>query len=183
MMNMMNGMFGKVANGMCRVSMDGNIAIKTSNGFKTYNVETGVLQNCDNFAFDIGSDFFFVIPTNKVEKGDIIFAANRPHCVLEVKDNMISAFNYESGTIVNLVPEHHMFMGHNYFYGKIVSMFGNLKGDKSMESMMKFMMMSQMMGNGNGKSDMNSMLPMMFMMNGGMDNMFSGMFDGMKEEK
>ena len=74
MSNMMNGLFGKVASGMCRVSMNGDIAIKTSQGYKTYDVKTGHLLNCDNFAFDIGSDFFFIIPTNKVSKGDIILA-------------------------------------------------------------------------------------------------------------
>ena len=82
MSNMMNGMFGKVASGMCRVSMNGDIAIKTSQGYKTYDVETGHLLNCDNFAFDIGSDFFFIIPTNKVNKGDIILAGGKPRCVI-----------------------------------------------------------------------------------------------------
>ena len=69
MNNVFNGMFGKVAPGMCRISMNGDIAIKTSNGYKTYNVGTGTLTNCDNFAFDIGEDWFFVIPTNKVTRG------------------------------------------------------------------------------------------------------------------
>ena len=51
--NMFNGMFGKVANGMCRLSMNGGIAVKTSNGYKTYNVEKKRLTNCDNFVFNI----------------------------------------------------------------------------------------------------------------------------------
>ena len=34
-MNLFNGMFGKVAPGMCRVSMTGKIAIKTSSGYKS----------------------------------------------------------------------------------------------------------------------------------------------------
>lgn len=72
MNSMFNNMFGKIQNGMCRLSMDGFIAIKTSSGYKTYDVKTNKLQNCDNFVFDIGSDFFFVIPTNKVTVGDII---------------------------------------------------------------------------------------------------------------
>ena len=71
MNNFLNGMFGKVGNGMCRLSMSGGIAVKTSNGYKSYNVKTGRLTNCDNFAFDIGQDFFFIIPTNKVVADDI----------------------------------------------------------------------------------------------------------------
>lgn len=187
MSNMMNGMFGKVASGMCRVSMNGDIAIKTSQGYKTYDVETGHLLNCDNFAFDIGSDFFFIIPTNKVNKGDIILAGGKPRCVIEVKKNAIETFCYEDSTITTIVPEHHMFMGRTYFYGKIVSMFGNaMKSEKGMGNMMKMMLMSQMFGGSNKNTDaagMNQMLPMMMLMNGGMDSMFDGMFDFDCEEE
>ena len=56
--NMFNGMFGKIAPGMCRLSMNGNVAVKTSNGYKAYNMKTGRLVNQDNFVFDIGEDFF-----------------------------------------------------------------------------------------------------------------------------
>lgn len=186
MSNMMNGLFGKVANGMCRVSMNGDIAIKTSQGYKTYDVETGHLLNCDNFAFDIGSDFFFIIPTNKVNKGDIILAGGKPRCVIEVKKNAIETFCYEDSTITTIVPECHPFMGRNYFYGKIVSMFGNIKSDKGTNKMMKFYMLSQMFGGSNKNTDatgMNQMLPMMMLMNGGMDSMFDGMFDFDCEEE
>ena len=190
MSNMMNGMFGKVASGMCRVSMNGDIAIKTSQGYKTYDVETGHLLNCDNFAFDIGSDFFFIIPTNKVNKGDIILAGGKPRCVIDVKKNAIETFCYEDSSITTIVPEHHMFMGKTYFYGKIVSMFGNaMKSEKGMGNMMKMMMMSQMFGGGNKSTystsgtDMSQMLPMMMLMNGGMDSMFDGMFDFGNDEE
>ena len=187
MSNMMNGLFGKVANGMCRVSMNGDIAIKTSQGYKTYDVETGHLLNCDNFAFDIGSDFFFIIPTNKVNKGDIILAGGKPRCVIEVKKNAIETFCYEDSTITTIVPEHHMFMGRTYFYGKIVSMFGNaMKSEKGMGNMMKMMLMPQMFGGSNKNTDatgVSQMLPMMMLMNGGMDSMFDGMFDFDCEEE
>ena len=173
--NMMNKYFGKVANGMVRLSMNGDMAIKTSNGYKTYDVKTGALTNCDAFVFDVGSEFFFIIPTNKVESGDVILAAGKPHCVIKVEANRIEALRYEDGSIVNIVPEHHMLFGKTYFYGKIVSMFGKIKGGKGMKGMMKYMMLSEMMkGNGNN----NSMLPMMMLMNGGgMEDMFEGMFD------
>ena len=182
--NFMGKMFGKVGSGMVRMSMNGDMAIKTSNGYKTYDAESGALVNCDNFVFDIGSEMFFLIPTNKVQKGDIILASGKPHCVIGAEKNRIEALRYEDGSIVNIVPERHVFMGQTYFYGKIVSMFGNMKG-KGMNSMMKYMMMSEMM---KGKSDtMSNMLPMMFLMsNGGgnMDNMFEGMFDlGMDEQE
>lgn len=36
--NSFNGMFGKVSPGMCRLTMNGNIAVKCKNGYKSYNV-------------------------------------------------------------------------------------------------------------------------------------------------
>lgn len=181
MVNALNGMFGKVAPGMCRLSMNGGVAVKTSNGYKTYNLKTNRLTNCDNFVFDIGEEFFFVIPTNKVEVGDIILVAGKPKCVIEVEKNKITVINYEDSTIDTILPERHVFMGNTYFYGKIVSMFGSdlFKGKKGTNKIMQYMMMSQMMSGNkpSGSMDMSSMLPMMFMMNGGMGNMFDGMFD------
>ena len=184
MTKMFNGMFGKIGPGMCRVSMNGDIAIRTSNGFKTYNPNTNVAVNCDNFALDVGEDWFFIIPTNKVQKGDIIVAGGRPRCVISVRDNTIETYCYEDGTISNIVPEHHMFLGKQYFYGKIVSLFSNMANGKGgMGNIMKYMVMSEMMKSGNnGLGNMSNMLPMMMMMNSGSFN-FDFMNDMFNEDE
>lgn len=175
-MNMFNGMFGKIGSGMCRLSMDGEIAVKTTGGYKTYNLKTNRLTNCDNFVFDIGEEFFFVIPTNKVEPGDIILVAGKPKCVIGVDTNTIKVIDYEDSSVKDILPERHVFMGNTYFYGKIVSMFGKMSGEGGMKNMMKYMLMSQMMKGNNGGNGIANMLPMMmFMKDGG--NMFDGMFD------
>jgi len=184
MMNCFNGMFGKLGAGMCRLTMNGRIAVKTSGGYKSYNVKTGKLTNCSNFVFNIGDDFFFIIPTNKVDVGDIILVKGTPRCVIEVDKKTLKVMNYEDMTIDTLVPERHVFMGNTYFYGKIVSLMGSTagKGKDGMKQMMQFMMMNQMMG-GNTSGGMNmggtNMLPMMLMMNGGSGSIFDGMLDGM----
>jgi len=178
--SMFNGMFGKIQPGMCKLSMNGKIAIKTSNGYKTYNTKTGRLTNCSNFAFDIGEDFFFVIPTNKVNVGDIILASGKPRAVIGVEKNAIKTFCYEDSTIETLVPERHVFMGNTYFYGKIVSLFGNSFSKKGgMNNLFKYLMLSEMMKGNNGNSNMNNMFPMMMMMG---DNGFSDMFEGLFDE-
>lgn len=180
MNNMLNGMFGKVAPGMCRLSMNGGIAVKTSNGYKTYNMKTGRLTNCDSFVFDIGEEFFFVIPTNKAEPGDILLVAGKPKCVIEAEKNKLTVINYEDSTVETILPERHVFMGNTYFYGKIVSMFGSdlIKGKKSTNKIMQYMMLSEMMKGNSGDSGngMNAMLPIM-MMGGNMGSIFDGMFD------
>lgn len=178
--NVFNGMFGKVQHGMCRLSMSGGLAIKTSTGYKSYNVKTGRLTNCSNFAFDIGEDFFFCIPTNKVAVGDIILVAGKPKCVTKVDKSTITVINYEDSTVETIVPERHVFMGNTYFYGKIVSMFGSnffgKEGKMNTKKMMKFMMMSEMMKGQGASTGFGSMMPMMLM--GGGSDMFEGMFDG-----
>ena len=181
MNNMLNGMFGKVAPGMCRLSMNGGIAVKTSNGYKTYNMKTGRLTNCDSFVFNIGEEFFFVIPTNKAEPGDILLVAGKPKCVIEAEKNKLTVINYEDSTVETILPERHVFMGNTYFYGKIVSMFGSdlIKGKKGTNKIMQYMMLSEMMkGNSDNNSGngMNTMLPLM-MMGGNMGSLFDGMFD------
>ena len=181
MNNFMNGMFGKIAPGMCRLSMSGGIAVKTSDGnYKSYNVKTKRLTNCNNFVFDIGEDFFFLIPTTKVEVGDIILQGNgkKPKCVVEVDNDKIQVINYDNSTIETILPERHVFMGSTYFYGKIVSMFGNdvFKGKEGTNKILQYMMMSEMMKGGN--SSMGNMLPLMMMGGGnGIGDMFSGLFN------
>lgn len=188
MNNMLNGMFGKVAPGMCRLSMNGGIAVKTSNGYKTYNMKTGRLTNCDSFVFNIGEEFFFVIPTNKAEPGDILLVAGKPKCVIEAEKNKLTVINYEDSTVETILPERHVFMGNTYFYGKIVSMFGGdlIKGKKGTNKIMQYMMMSEMMKGNSGDSGnvMNTMLPLMIM-GGNMGSIFDGMFDfdGNEEDK
>lgn len=178
MANLFEGICGKIAPGMCRLSMNGGIAVKTGSGYRTFDPETRRLTNCDSFVFDVGEEFFFVVPTNKVKRGDIIMAGGRPRCVLSSDETSITAINYEDMTVETLLPERHVFMGNTYLYGKIVSMFGNgLKGGKGAGRMMKYMMLSSMLkGNrGEGKGDASNLLPLLMM--GGKMDLGDGLFD------
>lgn len=187
--NQFNGLFGKVQSGMCRLTMNGNIAVKCSNGYKSYNVKKGTLTNVTNFCFNLGDEMFFVIPTNKVEVGDIILVAGKPKCVTAVDRKIITVIDYENSEVRQIVPERHVFMGSTYFYGKIVSMFGNsFKNGKGLGNIMKMMMVSQMMGgNGNMQNNGFGQMMAMSMFMGGKDNPFDGMFDfsldGISEEE
>lgn len=182
-----NGMFGKVQPGLVRLDMNGNIAVHTSNGYKAYSPKSGRLINCDNFVFNIGEEFFFTIPTNRVVKGDIILASGKngkrtPKCVIDVNPTYITVINYEDSVVEQILPERHFFMGSTFFYGKIVSMmnFGKTDGKINMKNMMKFKMMSEMM-NGNktnsmGGNDLMGTMLMMSMFNS-KDNDFTDMFN------
>ncbi|MBR4624009.1 MAG: hypothetical protein IKO56_00560 [Alphaproteobacteria bacterium] len=184
--NNFGAIFGKIAPGMCRVTMNGNIAVKCSKGYKTYNVKKGTLTNVTNFCFNMGDEMFFVLPTNKVQIGDIILVDGKPKCVIDVNKKVISVIDYENSEIRQVLPERHIFMGNVYFYGKIVSMFGNMFGKSGgAKNMLKMMMMSQIMGGNNGASNgasnggfmqnIGQMAAMSMFMGG--NNPFDGMFD------
>lgn len=196
--NTFNGLFGKIANGMCRITMNGNIAIKTTNGYKTYNVKNGTLTNVNNFCFDLGCEFFFVMPTMKVRAGDIILVEGKPKCVIEATKTVITAIDYETSEIRQIVPERHMLMGNTFFYGKIVSLLGNsFNGKKGFGKVMKMMVISQMMGKGNGNpttttptfdgaalmnGNFGQMMAMSMLMSNGNGGMFDDLFDNMDME-
>ena len=179
--NTFNGLFGKIAPGMCRLTMNGNIAVKCANGYKSYNVKKGTLTNVTNFCFNVGDEMFFVIPTNKVEVGDIILVQGKPKCVTEVNKKIITVIDYENSEVRQVVPERHVFMGSTYFYGKVISMFGNsFKQGKGPGNVMKMMMMSQMLGSGSQQGGMfgggmGQVMAMSMFMGG--NNPFEGMFD------
>jgi hypothetical protein len=176
-------MFGRIESGKCRLTMNGGIAVKCSNGdYKTYNVKKGTLTNVTNFCFNVGDEMFFIIPTNKVETGDIILVGGKPKCVIEATKKTIKVIDYENSEIREVVPERHIFMGSTYFYGKIVSMFGNaFKNGKGLGNMVKMMMMSQLFGgnggNGGNGGGLGQMMAMSMMMGDKNGNPFDGMFD------
>ena len=185
-MGLFQGMFGKVAPGMCRLSPDGSIAVKTSGGYKSYSVKTGRLTNCDNFVFNIGEEFFFLIPTSKVKPGDIILASGRPKCVVSAEKERITAINYEDSTIEQIVPERHVFMGSTYFYGKIVSMFGRMDGSgkKGGSRILKYLMLSEIFKGGQQPSEVSGkgVQPSGFMGSGTAPAMMAMLMLGGKEE-
>jgi len=198
MKDMFAGICGRVAPGQARLALNGNIAIKTTDGeYKTYNMKKGTLTKVSNFVLPVSDDFFFIMPTCKVKPGDIIIANGQPKCVISSSAKELKCVNYNTAVVETVLPERHIFMGKTYFYGKIVSLFGGMmKKGGGIGKMMKLMMLSSMMKGGSnpiagmfgGSSDgsstggMGQMLPLMMMMGGGKD-MFDGMLDfGMDDE-
>ena len=183
--NAFSGMFGKVAPGMCRLTMSGNIAVKTSSGYVSYDVKKKILTNVSHFSFNIGDEMFFVIPTKKVDIGDIILVGGKPKCVVAADNNEITVIDYENKEKRQIIPERHVFMGKTYFYGKIVSMFGDSFGDKKggLKNMMKMMMAAQLMGgkssdsNNGGMAGSMGQMMMMSMFMGNKNNPFESIFD------
>lgn len=194
--NMFKGMFKPIEDGCCKMAMNGKIAVKTSNGYKTYDLKKKRLTNVGSFAFDM-FNMFWSIPTNHVEVGDIIIVNKGgrkvPRCVTKVEDDVITAIDYEDNEIRQILPERHILMGKVYFYAKIFCPFKNmLSNGGGLDSMVKMAMMSQMFGGNGGDNSGNpfgNMMPLLLMSGkdspfssifGGKDgNIFEGMFDGL----
>ena len=184
--NMFNGVMGKIKPGCCRLGMNGRIAIKTSDGYKTYDKKSGNVTNCSNFVLDACDDFFMVIPTRKLREGDIVLINGKPMYILEVKaKNRVEAMDYETSTIQTVIPERHAIMGRR-FYGKIVSLIGSGFGAGKggfFKNMLKLKMMSSMLG-GSSENALggNGLAMMMLMGNGSMDGLFDGFCDDEDDE-
>jgi hypothetical protein len=181
--NIFNGMFGKVAPGMCRLTMNGKIAVKCSNGYKTYNVSKGTLTNVSNFCFNVGEELFFIFPTSHVKIGDIILIGGKPKCVIKTEDNKtITVIDYENTEVKQIVPERHIFMGSTYYYGKIVSLLGNMSG-KGPANMLKMAVIGQLLsggkesGNAGFGGGLGQMMAMSMFFGGKEGNMFEDMLD------
>ena len=167
--NLFGDAFGRIAPECCRMTYNGNLAIKVAGGYRAWNTKTGRLTNVTNFTFPVGGDFVFVIPTTKVKAGDVILHNGRPKAVVSVSSNpeTVQAVNYETGTVETIVPERHIFMGKTYFFGKLISMFGkNMFSGKGCGGIMKMMMLKEFMGGNSSKDGLAGMLPMMMMANG-----------------
>ena len=179
MTNTLPSLFHKLAPGQCRISMNG-IAVKTSNGYKTFDPNTQTLVNCADFVFDMADDMFFCIPTNNVSMGDIIIASGTPVCVISVNGKRIEALRYEDSTVINIIPENIMFMGNTYFYSKVFSPFAGMAMNGNPNQFFQLMMMSEMMKGreSSGMGSIGSLMVMGMLMNGGFNfgDMFNGMF-------
>lgn len=187
--NMFGGIIGKIERGACRLSMNGRIAVRTSDGYKTYNEKTGNLTNCSNFVLDLCDDMFMVIPTRTLNPGDIVLINGKPMYILELKaKNRVEAMSYEDSTIQTVIPERHAIMGRK-FYGKIVSLMGKGFGcgkGSFFKNMLKLKMMTAMMGGSKSSDGIlgSNALPMMMLMGGGsMDGLFDGMLDDESDDE
>ena len=176
--SMFDGVVGRIESGCCRLSLNGRIAVKTSDGYKVYNPKTGSVTNCSNFVLDLMDDMFMLVPTRTLKPGYIILINGKPVYVLEtLSKNRVKVMQYEDSSIKEVIPERHALLGRK-FYGRIVSLFGDgfgKNGGGFFKNMLKLKMMGAMMSGSGDSSFGGNALPMMMLMNGGS---LDGLFDG-----
>lgn len=189
---MFGNMLGSIAQDQYRLSFDGQIAVrvrsKDGDTYKTYDPRKNKLVTVGDFAIQGLQDTFFLIPTRKLKRGDIVIIDGKPVCVISHDGNTITAASYNTSEIKTLLVDHIVWFG-KPFYGKVTSIFqmmlGNgLSGDG--DGLMKMMVMSQLFGGEGAKNpfgiDMGGQnggignLLMMSMLFGKGESIFDGMF-------
>lgn len=168
-------MLGKLEPDMVRMTFDGKAAVKTTKGYKTYDVAKKKAVNMDSLVMPDMSAFL-LLPSTKVKVGDIILRDGAFYSIISMDDatNELVGYNYETGKKETLVRETHCFLGSTYFYSKlfspVLSFFGSKttksedkkeegSTDEASEDTISTLLPLAMMSQG----DMNSMLPMLLM--------------------
>lgn len=168
-------MLGKLEPDTVRMTFNGGIAVKTTKGYKTYDVAKKKAVNMDSLVMPEMSAFL-LLPSTKVKVGDIILRDGAFYSIISTDDatNELVGYNYETGKKETLVRETHCFLGSTYFYSKlfspVLSFFGSKttksedkkeegSTDEASEDTISTLLPLAMMSQG----DMNSMLPMLLM--------------------
>lgn len=163
--NLMSGFMPQKLTSGIAMAFDGRLAIKRPNGdFVAYNPLTAEIENQSEFVFgeEMLSGMVYVMPSDKVDIGDLIVGNNGYIYVVDIEDG-VTGVNLTTGVVNEIVTEKHVLFGKN-MYKKVVSML-NMSGS---ENTMNPMMMMALLGDGD-KKDMLPMMMMMGGMNGGAD--------------
>ena len=178
MTSMFDGVVGRIEPGCCRLSLNGRIAVKTSDGYTVYNPKTASVTTSSNLVLAPADALLLMVPTRVLKPGYIILINGKPVYVLEnLAKNRVKVMQYEDSSIKEVIPERHVLLGRK-FYGRIVSMLGDgfgVKGGGFFKNMLKLKMMGAMMSGSGDSSFGGNALPMMMLMNGGS---LDGLFDG-----
>lgn len=187
-------MFRPVPGDLIRLTTEG-VAVKTNNGYKVYNHETGVVTNCSDFVLDTNMSLFFYVPANSVSVGDIVLFSGKLVTITNVNvndSNRIEAFRYEDSTLTTLIPEKFMFLGDTYMFTKVMSIFGDVKDGIDTSKIMSMMLLNNIFNqnnsgnsnnNNNNNNFMSNLMTMGMVKNIDFKSLFSGLFDFNVEDK
>jgi len=121
--NMLKEIFGDIEFGETsdvKLTVQGAIAIKSGDKFKTYDAENSTTIDCTGFLID-AKNLVMKLPVQDVSPTDIIFRNSKYYFIKSINENNeIIAVNITDGTLETLIPETNIF-GMNFFV-KIVNL-------------------------------------------------------------
>lgn len=179
--------YGKVTDGSVRMSMNGPAFRNAENVYVSYDKTTGHITNVDIASFEAdGLAYYIPTPIESIVAGDYIDHNNKPCCVIDASDGVLTVINVYSGVAETITPTKNLFGG--CFVSKIASLFDGfqtgaqssqfsgllpllLLSDRdskgSSSKFLPFLLMSQMNGGAaNGGNMLANPWMLMFMMDG-----------------
>lgn len=173
-MKQFNLEMGPVNDDSFKLTIMGSIAVKTKDGYSSYDVEAKTLTDVTGFTLDFNGAFY-KMPATSLEKGDLISTEFGYGYVKKAKgdSDSVKIMLLNGGEVKEIVPTVSPF-GFS-FYTKIVSIFDMGNGGEGTANLfgseINPMMLMMMSGNGNGfgggNNDMMNMLVMSQLFSGG----------------
>ena len=141
------------------------VAVKAAEGWRIYNPEKHEITDIGEMK--LGNLPIFVLPSTKLEEGDLIKDSGEYYYVKEVGTE-IKAVSPKTGEIKTLIPMKNI-MGFR-IYTKVKALVGGMKEELDDKTMLVLAAMGQ---NGENEAQMNQLLPLMLLKdkNGGEDDL------------
>ncbi len=138
------------------------VAVKNGKSWRVYDKKKKALTDIGDMS--IGSLPLFVMPSTKLEEGDLIKSDGGYYYVIQVNDGNVKTLSAATGKMEEVVPVDNI-LGIR-FYSKVVTLAEDLlsdgEGDSGTDRLMMAMAMSSMTGDGRGQ-DGQMLLPLLLL--------------------
>ena len=138
------------------------VAVKNGKSWRVYDKKKKTLTDIGDMS--IGSLPLFIMPSTKLEEGDLIKNDGGYYYVVQVNDGNVKTLSAATGKMENVVPVDNI-LGIR-FYSKVVTLAEDLlsdgEGDSGTDKLMMAMAMSSMTGDGQGQ-DGQMLLPLLLL--------------------
>ena len=138
------------------------VAVKNGKSWRVYDKKKKTLTDIGDMS--IGSLPLFIMPSTKLEEGDLIKDDGGYYYVVQVNDGNVKTLSAATGKMENVVPVDNI-LGIR-FYSKVVTLAEDLlsdgEGDSGTDKLMMAMAMSSMTGDGQGQ-DGQMLLPLLLL--------------------
>lgn len=163
--------YGKVTDGSVRMSMNGPAFRNAENVYVSYDKTTGHITNVDIASFEAdGLAYYIPTPVESIVAGDYIDHNNKPCCVIDASDGVLTVINVYSGVAETITPTKNLFGG--CFVSKIASLFDGFQTGSAQNGQLSGLLPLLLLSDRDSKDGVSKFLPFLFMsqMGGGAAN-------------
>lgn len=163
--------YGKVTDGSVRMSMNGPAFRNAENVYVSYDKATGHITNVDIASFEAdGLAYYIPTPIESIVAGDYIDHNNKPCCVIDASDGVLTVINVYSGVAETITPTKNLFG--SCFVSKIASLFDGFQMGDTQNAQLAGVLPLLLLSDRDSKDGISKFLPFLLMsqMSGGAGN-------------